>query len=450
MAAAILLVEDEVPLRRSVAIALRRAGHRVAETGGCAEAIAALDADVFDLVVVDVRLPDGDGLSVLAAMAERGIDAAALTVTAYGTIETAVEAMRRGAFDFVQKPFPPERLLACVGRALEHRRLRAELRRRGRIADGEPAPALVGDGPGMVEVRRLVAAAAAARTVLITGETGTGKDLVARAVHAAAGDPDAPFVVVNCGALSESLIESELFGHVRGAFTGAARARRGLLAEADGGTVFLDEIGEVPASIQPRLLRFLETGEVRAVGADQPARVDSRVVAATHRDLAAEVRAGRFRQDLLYRLDLFRIVVPPLRDRLEDLGPLAEHLLARIARRLRRPALRLGPGALDVLRAHSWPGNVRELEHVLERAALLAPGDRLPADLLHPRPPAVLPAAERTLADVERDHILATLEQTGGDRTAAARRLGISRSTLRRKLIEYGRWFPRPGEDDPE
>jgi DNA-binding NtrC family response regulator len=452
--ATILLVEDEAPLRTSLTIGLHRDGHAVIAAATVAAARGALEREPIDLVLVDLRLPDGDALDVLAALPEDG--PAAVVMTAYGTIETAVEAMRRGAFDFLAKPFGPERLAASVGRALEHRRLRAELRRRR----AEAAPALVGDGAAMVELRRRIAQAAAARVVLVSGETGSGKDLVARAVHEA-GRPDAPFVVVNCAALPGALIESELFGHARGAFTGADRARRGLVAEADGGTVFLDEIGEVPLALQPRLLRFLETGEIRPVGADRATRVDVRIVAATHRDLAAEVERGAFRRDLLYRLDGFPIAVPPLRARLEDVPALCDELGGRIARRLGRPARRLGVEALAVLAGYGWPGNVRELEHCLERVALLAEedgdeaGERVEAGEVDPElvaacmpeePPGREASDEMAgvppLAEVERAHILAALDACGGDRSRAAAALGISRSTLRRKLIAYGRWRP--------
>jgi len=445
--AAILLVDDEAMLRQSMAISLRRDGHLVAEAGSRAEAFAAIERDVFDLVLIDLRLPDGDGLTLLREMRAQSLDVVALVVTAFGTIENAVEAMRLGAYDFLQKPFGPERLEACILRALEHRRLKAELRRRAdvEIAFAEdPTASIVGESAALVEVRRLVRQAAASRVVLVTGETGTGKDLVARAVHAAAGDPDAPFVAVNCGGLPESLVESELFGHVRGAFTGASGVRRGLFAEAEGGTLFLDEIGDVPPGLQPRLLRFLESGEVRAVGADHTSHVTCRIIAATHRDLTLAVREGRLRQDLLYRLDVFRIAIPPLRERPQDIEPLATRFLMRISRRLRRPPLRLEPGAIEAMQAWSWPGNVRELEHALERAALLTEADELPVEMVVPEPALEAPAGgpsatgPRSMAEVERAHILAVLDECGGDLAGTARALGISRSTLRRKLAQYG------------
>ena len=443
----ILIVEDEAPLRQSLNIALRRAGHEVADAGTVAEAQRLLEHEIFDLVVLDLRLPDGDGMTLLTAVRSLRPETAVIMMTAYGSVNVAVEAMRVGASDFIEKPFGHERLVATVDRALEHSRLRAELRRRSEQAAAD----IVGDSPAMQEVRNRVRQAADARVVLVTGETGTGKNLVARAIHAER-DAELPFVVVHCGSLPDT-IDSELFGHVRGAFPGAD-ARRGMLREAEGGTVFFDEIATIPAELQPKLLRFLDEGEIRPVGADRTIRTRCRVVVATSRDLAAEVKAGKMRQDLLHRLDVFRIALPPLRERIEDLPRLAEHLLARVGSRLGRPTLRIDEAALDVLRAHDWPGNVRELEHALERALLLADDGTLTADLLEPfveeasaadsaeieTAPEGRDSTTPPLATIEREHILRVLEAMDGDRTATAKALGISRSTLRRKLISYDRW----------
>lgn len=436
--ASVLIVEDEASLRTTMRIALNRAGYQTETAECCAAARQALDHRIFDLCIVDLRLPDGDGLELLSWIADRGLDLATVVVSAYGSVETAVEAMRLGAHDFVQKPFAAEELIASAARALEHLRLRAELQRRGGpLLD--PRAELVGDSDAIARVRELIPRAAEARVVLVTGETGTGKDLVARAIHATRS-PQAPFVIIDCGSLPELVVESELFGHVPGAFPGAERARRGLIGEADGGTAFFNEVGEVPLNMQMRLLRFLESSEVRAVGSDRARRVDCSVIAATHRDLAADVAAERFRQDLLYRLDVFRIALPPLRERLEDLPALCERLLGRIARGLRREIPELDSDAIEALRDHAWPGNVRELEHALERAMLLTQGEPLPADLL-------VDAMEfrgdgpddaiRSLAEVEQEHIMKVLEECGGDRSRAARMLGIARSTLRRKLMSY-------------
>jgi DNA-binding NtrC family response regulator len=449
--ASIVVVEDEVPLRQSVVIALKRQGHAVHEAGSLAEAAEALARELFDLAIVDLRLPDGEGLTVLRDVGEARLDTAVVMVSAYGTVEFAVEAMRLGAFDFLEKPFVPERLVTTVSRALDNRRLRAELRRRSLPADTH---GIIGRSSAIEQVRRRIRQAASARLVLVSGETGTGKELVARAVHAQI-DAAAPFVVVHCGALPEAMIESELFGHVPGAFAGATVPRRGLLREAEGGILFFDEIAEVPLGLQSRLLRFLDQGEVRPVGSDHSARVECRILAATSRDLEDEVSVGRFRGDLMFRLDVFRIAIPPLRDRPEDVLPLCEFLLARLASRLDRPTPRLDPDALEMLQEHPWPGNVRELEHALERAMLLADLDEdLPAELfgpLHsgqhedePDPSSLDVSDLRSLAAVEKQHILSVLQACSGDRSRTARTLGISRSTLRRKLITYDLWKYRP------
>ena len=455
--AVILIVEDEAPLRQSAAIALRREGHEVEQAGTVREAAEALRKSLFELVIVDLRLPDGDGLAVLEDLRTTQPEASALMVSAYGSVEVAVEAMRLGAFDFVEKPFGPERLSATVARALEHRRMRAELERRG----ARSAIGLIGTSSAIDEVRRRVEQSAEARIVLVTGETGTGKERVARAVHARR-DPASSLVVVHCGSLPTTMIESELFGHVQGAFVGA-EGRRGLLREADGGTVFLDEVAEVPLELQPRLLRFLEDGQVRPVGADRASKVDAQVVAATARDLGAEVKAGRFRQDLLYRLDVFRIHLPPLRERKEDIEPLCRHFLAELCERMQRAPVELEPDVLEALQRYDWPGNVRELRHTLERALLLCDEPVLPLELVEPlsdedepeEAGAVLPDREgsegavdlRPLAAVEREHILRVLAACDGDRTKSARKLGISRSTLRRKLIAYDLWGRRRRND---
>jgi transcriptional regulator with PAS, ATPase and Fis domain len=305
---------------------------------------------------------------------------------------------------------------------------------------------LVGKSAAIAEVRERIEQARDARVVLIRGETGTGKDLVARALHRARAEPQAPFVVVNCAAFPEQLIESELFGHVRGAYSGAMASRRGLLSQAEGGTVFLDEVGEIPVALQPRMLRFVENGEVRALGADHTTRVDCTIVAATNRDLEDEVARGDFRQDLFYRLDAFPISIPPLRNRPEDIEALALHFLPLIARALKRPVPHLSSEVLDAAARYDWPGNVRQLKHALQRAAMLSRGDEIAVEQLVPARAGATrseaaPAVDEPilpLAEVERRHILAIMQRVGDDRARAAELLGISRSTLRRKLIEYG------------
>jgi len=431
----ILLVEDEAPLRASMKIALVRAGYDVTDVGSRGEAERALEQEGFDVVLTDLWLPDGDGIEVLGIARERAPQAQVLIVTAFASVDTAVEAMRNGAFDFVKKPFGPEQLVRRVEIALQQRRLTAELERLG--TDGDAMSAIAGRSNPMEEVRAQIRVAAVARAVLVQGETGTGKELVARAIHEASAC-DGAFVVVNCAGLSESIMDSELFGHVRGAFTGAETARRGLLEEAHQGTLFLDELGELPLPLQAKLLRFLQFGEVKPLGSNRTAKVQTRVVAATNRDLREEVEARRFREDLLYRLDVMRIDLPPLRRRLDDLPELCDRLLERVASHLGQQRPSISTPAVERLGKYRWPGNVRELENILERAMLMSRGQ----DLL-PEHFGFIPEASsepETLADVERRHILGVLDDVGGDRKQACDRLAISMSTMRRKLIEYGRW----------
>jgi len=439
MSASVLIVEDEAPLRASMAIALKRASFDVTQVGTVADARAAIDGEPFDVVITDLRLPDGDGLMVLDFLRQAAPGTPAVMVTAFGSVQTAVEAMQLGAHDFVQKPFGPERLVHTVQRAIDHGRLAAKVERLEVRQD--PASSLVGTSAPMRQVAELIRRSADARAVLILGETGTGKELVARSVHAAA-DASSPFVVVNCAALSETMLDSELFGHVKGSFTGAAGARKGLLEEADGGSLFLDEMGELPMNLQAKLLRFLQFGEVRRLGSNKTLKIRARIVAATNRDLQKEVREGRFREDLYYRLNVFEIRLPPLRERTEDLPELCRQLLGRVAGELGRPTPTIGDDALDAIRGQRWPGNVRELENALERAMLLAGGGPISAEHFPGGDGATAPSAAKLepLEVVEKRHILGILDIVGGDKRRAADVLEISRSTLRRKLIEYGRW----------
>ena len=445
MSRSVLIVEDEAPLRASMSIALKRAGFEVTQADTVEAARTAIANEPFDAVVTDLRLPDGDGLAVLETLRDTVPGTPAVMVTAFGSVQTAVEAMQLGAHDFVQKPFGPERLVHTVRRAIDHRRLEAEVRRLG---GGGLSPLLqLGQSAAMQDVAHLIEQSVGARAVLIQGETGTGKELVARAVHAG-GDPSTPFVVVNCAALSETMLDSELFGHVKGAFTGAAGARKGLFEDADGGALFLDEIGEMPLPLQAKLLRFLQFGEVRRLGSNRTVAIRTKIIAATNRDLRVDAAAGRFREDLYYRLNVFEIRVPPLRERMVDIPDLCAALLERIAPELGRPPPKLGSAAVEQIRAYGWPGNVRELENALERAMLLARGKDLGPEhfaLIRTSPGAQTSILE-TLEVVERRHIIAVLEHVDNDKRRAAEVLGISRSTLRRKLIEYGRWVP--AEDD--
>ncbi len=446
----LLVVDDETSARTTLALLLRKRGHRVLEADGVGAAAKRLTEEVFDLVVTDLRMPDGDGLDVLRAAKAHAPATEVILLTAYAEWKSAKEAIRLGALDYFEKGQEPDELYHRIDKALagrelrrENENLRAQLRERFGLAG------IVAQAPAMHTVLELVARVAPTdATLLIQGESGTGKEVIAKAVHHASLRAAQPFVAVNCGAVPETLLESELFGYMRGAFTGATVNKVGLFEEAHGGTLFLDEIAEMPAALQVKLLRALQSGEVRRLGATQPSIIDVRVIAATHGDLGALINEGRFREDLFYRLNVIQISLPPLRDRREDIPALAEHFVGQAAKKLGRP-LRLSPDAVERLLRYPWPGNVRELENAIERAAILARHDAItPEDLpphvsagLHLGPSPVLPR-QITLAEAEREHILQTLERAGGNHSGAAEALGIGRTTLWRKLKEYGieRW----------
>ncbi len=442
----LLVVDDEAPARTTLALLLRKRGHRVVEADGVATATKRLADELFDLVVTDLRMQDGDGLDVLQAARAQADAPEVILLTAYAEWKSAKEAIRLGALDYFEKGQEPEELYHRIDKALAGRTLRREnANLRAQLRERYGLPGLIAQSPAMHAVLDLVARVAPTdATVLIEGESGTGKEVIAKAVHHASKRAARPFVAVNCGAVPEPLLESELFGYVRGAFTGAAASKLGLFEEADGGTLFLDEIAETPAALQVKLLRALQSGEVRRLGATQAATIDVRVIAATNGDLATRISQGTFREDLFYRLNVIHVMLPPLRDRREDIPALAEHFLGRAADKLGR-ALRLSPDALERLLRYPWPGNVRELENAMERAAILTRTGSVEPDDLPPHVSAGLqlgpsPALPKqiTLADAERDHILQTLERFGGNHSGAAEALGIGRTTLWRKLKEYG------------
>jgi DNA-binding NtrC family response regulator len=391
--------------------------------------------------VTDLRLGRLDGIALLRSLRAELPDAQVVVVTAFGSLDTAVEAIRAGAFDYVSKPFRMEEICATVRRALE---AHSDGAAPGPDADADTAR-ILGRSAAMTSVFTAIARVASLKTsVLIQGETGTGKELVARAIHEAGARSDGPYVTVNCASLPEGVLESELFGHVKGAFTGAAADRKGLFEAADGGTILLDEIGDMPLGVQAKLLRVLESGEVRPVGSTDARTVDVRVLAATHRDLLRAVADGTFRQDLLFRLNAVTIPIPPLRERAGDVRLLTTHFLRHHARAAGRPhAPEVTPAALARMEAYAWPGNVRELSHVIERAIALGPGPRLDVADLPPHMHtetgrAAEPPSSERLDDVEKAHILAVLKNTGGNRARAAAILGIDRKTLYRKLLRYG------------
>jgi DNA-binding NtrC family response regulator len=442
----LLVVDDEASARTTLALLLRKRGHRVGEAEDVASATKRLAEETFDLVVTDLRMPDGDGLDVLQAARAQADAPEVILLTAYAEWKSAKEAIRLGALDYFEKGQEPEELFHRIDKALAARALRRENENlRAQLRERYGLPGLIARSPAMQAVLDLVERVAPTdATLLIQGESGTGKEVIAKAVHHASPRAARPFVAVNCGAVPETLLESELFGYVRGAFTGAAGSKLGLFEEADGGTLFLDEIAEMPATLQVKLLRVLQSGEVRRLGATQAATVDVRVLAATNGDLASRIAQGSFREDLFYRLNVIQVMLPPLRDRREDIPALAEHFLARASAKLGR-TLRLSPGALERVLRYPWPGNVRELENALERAAILARTETVEPDDLPPHVSVGLqlgpsPALPRqiTLAEAERAHILQTLERFGRNHSGAAEALGIGRTTLWRKLKEYG------------
>jgi len=435
--AVILLVDDQVNMRRSMALLLAQDGHEVREAANAADGLALIRSAPVDVVVTDVRMEgEAAGTALLHAIKGRDADSEVVMVTAFGTIADAVDAIKAGAYDYLTKPVDPERLLITVRRAAERRALAREVRQLRAQVDG--CDTIVAASPAMQQVVDEVARLAQSdSTVLITGESGTGKELVARALHRQGPRRQNRFVPINCGAIPETILESELFGHRKGAFTGAVSDKKGLLEEAHGGVLFLDEVGEMPPPMQVRLLRFLQNGEVRRVGDTDTRRVDVRLVVATHRSLEDEVAAGRVRQDFFYRINVVGVRIPPLRERPTDVPPIAEHCVRRIAARLRRPVHGFTPGALGLMTAYDWPGNVRELENAIERAVNVASGeliteDDLPATLtvtVNQPPPARAPD--------ERSRLVAALEACRWNQSRAAATLGMSRTTLWRKLREH-------------
>jgi DNA-binding NtrC family response regulator len=447
-AARILIVDDESGMRKSLGIMLRREGHAASEAPGGQEAVRQLGSDVFDLVLADLRMEPISGLDLLRLVKQMSPDTEVILMTAFGTIESAVEAMKLGAFDFVTKPFQAEEILLRVRNALEKRRLKAELQRlRTEVTSAFGVEGIVGVSEGVQRVLDLLPRAARTdSTVLITGESGTGKELVARAVHALSRRAQGPFVSVSCAAFPEQLLENELFGHVKGAFTGALAARKGLLEEAHAGSFFLDEIGEAPLPVQSKLLRVLEERQIRRLGDNRAIPIDVRILAATNRELETAVQQKTFREDLFYRLNVIRIHLPPLRERREDIPILARHFLTLHGRRLGREIEGFAPAAIGILAAHDFPGNIRELSNIVEQAAALATGSLIePGDLplalrrdgAAPTSPSSAPVPPRSLADMERDLILERLRARRGNVHLVAADLGISRTTLWRRMKEY-------------
>ena len=476
--ARVLVVDDEPVLLKALESLLVRKGHAVTAVDSPIVATQRLAQEDFDVALLDVKMPDLSGIELLTAVKHRRPEVEVIMMTGHATVETALAAVKAGAYDYLTKPFEDVELVArVVAKAAErkqlfdrNRQLESALREReaGTAADG-----MVGNSGGIREVMRMVDAVAySAATVLVQGESGTGKELVARALHAKSPRRAMPFVALNCGALTETLLESELFGHVKGAFTGAQRDQKGLFDAADGGTIFLDEIGDIPPATQVRLLRVLQEGELKRVGSAESIKVDVRVIAATHRDLPKLVKVGKFREDLFYRLNVIAVPIPPLRERIDDVPLLAHHFLQRYAERLGKRVKTLSPEAIELLCGYRWPGNVRELENAIERALVLCRGDSItPADL----PPSVtgrtaplireVPAGgeeslwlstsyanakEQALRRFEKGYVDALMRACDNNISAAARKAGMDRSNFKRVLRKYRSDVEPDGDDADE
>lgn len=451
----ILVVDDDNAHRGMLKTMLRSWGFTVEEAGDGDEAVALVQEKPFDVVLTDVRMARVDGISALKDMLAYNPVLPVILMTAYSSVETAVDALRLGAYDYLVKPLDFDLLKETLQQAIDRSRLSVENRElRRQMTEEQESPDILGRSPAIKSMLEFIETVAPTEaTVLITGESGTGKELVAKAIHAGSDRSSKPLVTVNCAALAENLLESELFGHEKGSFTGAEKRREGRFVQADGGTLFLDEIGEMPLSLQAKLLRALQQGEVQRVGSDKPIEVDVRVIAATNRDLAREAREKRFREDLFFRLNVISLEVPALRQRREDIPLLAASFLERFAARNRKNLKGFAPHTLDAMLRYHWPGNVRELENAVERAVILCRGDLigeelLPAHILNASPVqedapelADMSLAGLSLDMMEKQVIESTMRQTGANKSETARRLGITRATLHNKLRKYGLEF---------
>jgi two-component system response regulator PilR (NtrC family) len=450
----ILVVDDEEAMREFLRIMLVWAGHVVATAGDGAAGLALASDRELDLVISDIKMPRLDGVGLLSGLREHGLKTPVIMVTAYASSDSTIQAMKQGAFDYITKPFKLDEIRVVIQRALAE----GERRQRGEIA----APArmeepglrtIIGGSPRMVEVYKLISRVSAVdSTVLITGESGTGKELVARTIHSVSPRTAKPFMAINCGAIPEELLESELFGHVKGSFTGAIASKAGLLEVSRGGTVFLDEVAEMSPRLQVKLLRFLQDHIFRRVGGTEDIVVDVRIIAATNKDLKQLIHQGTFREDLYYRLNVISVDIPPLRERREDIPLLVDSFLGFFAARAGRPAMTIAPEAMAILSAHAWPGNVRELENMIERAVALTAGDEvrvdnLPPSVLQPPPPPALPRwevppeglnLEQVVADLEKALMQDALEKAGWVQTRAAQLLGINFRSFRYRAKKYG------------
>jgi len=444
--AQILIIDDEEAIRDAMSQVLKREGYEVKEAQEGKEGLELFQKQNFHLVFLDLKLPGIKGLDVLSLMKEANPETPVIIITGYSSIESAVEAMKRGAFDYMPKPFTPEELRVITRKALESRRLVFEnLYLRQELEAKIEFELVIGQSPAMQKVLDIVRRVSPTEsTVLITGESGTGKELIAREIHRHSGRRHAPFVVVDCGALVETLFESELFGHVKGSFTGAHETKHGRFEVADGGTIFFDEISNIGPNIQAKLLRVIQEREITRIGSSRPIKVDVRILAATNENLAELVKKGKFREDLFYRLNVVPLHLPPLRERKEDIPLLVEHFLQKYNRRAKKAIKGLSARAIKALVDYDWPGNIRELENTIERAVVLARGETIDLeDLLthgitaRVAPGAQWPSPPKTLAEMEKEYIKFVLQENKGNRSAAAKTLGIDRKTLWAKIKKY-------------
>jgi two-component system response regulator PilR (NtrC family) len=458
--ARILVVDDERSMQEFLEIFLRREGYDVQAAGSVDTAIAHLESDDFDLIITDMQMPEKTGLDLILEAREIAPEAIVIVVTAFGTTDSAISAMKEGAYDYMTKPFKLDELRIVIEKALEKKGLAVENRRlRQQLRSHSRSRNIIGTSRAMQEVFDLIAQVAETKiNVLVTGESGTGKELVARAIHDQSGRAHHPFVAINCGAIPEQLLESELFGHVKGSFTGAVQHKEGLFETASGGTLFLDEIGEISGPLQVKLLRALQEKTIRRVGDTVDRKIDARIVSATNRRLEEEVAAGRFREDVYYRLNVIELVLPPLRDRVEDIPLLAQHFIRKFAEELGKDVEGMEPAAFEILCAYPFPGNVRELENLIERAVALARGpsigpDLWPATVSEPRDGKSSPQIPSTgvdldqiLGDYERSLLVEALKLSGGVKKKAARLLGVSFRSFRYRLEKLGIEDPLRGD----
>lgn len=446
----ILIIDDEESMRHMLSIILKKEGYDVVSVEGGQQALKVLDKEDFDFILCDIKMPGMDGLGFLKAVRsqESGVGSVIIMMSAYGAIDTAIECMRLGAYDYISKPFKADEILLTLKKAEEREKLKSENKRLKEAFQREyDFKNIIAKTSAMLDIFKLIKKVADYNTtVLITGESGTGKELIARGIHYNGSRKDKPFVAVNCGAIPAMLLESELFGHVKGAFTDAVRDKKGLFEEADGGTIFLDELGELPRELQVKLLRVLQEGEIRKVGDAKSKKIDVRVIAATARDLPDEIKKGNFREDLFYRLNVVPVKLPPLRERQADIPLLANYFADIYARKFGKKIKAIDEEAMNHLINYSWPGNVRELENVIERAVILVDGDVIKTDSLPFQPSAIshqplantglsIKKAEETL---EKELIKKALEMTKGNKTKAAELLEISHRALLYKIKEYG------------